>query len=290
MNLKKYEAFVKTAEIGSISSAATAMGITQSGLTQLIGSLEKELGVTLLYRGRAGVRPTPDGEFLLPQIRDVIACDKKLSQAVKSLLAHRNMLRIATFKSVAVNWLPEIIREFSSVEPLIRIELVDGGYNNIETAFDGQHIDFAFAPLPCTPSFRSIPIFRDRLLAVLPPDHPAASDPSCPVSVFAKESVIGLSESIDLDARKVFDEAGIDPDIRYRVEDDYALLAMVGRGLGISIVPELILKGSSARIAVRELDPPAFRTIGIVFPADKPLRPEAKSLVDFVTSYVNREA
>lgn len=286
MNLKKYEAFVKTYELGSISAAAYSLHSTQSGLTQLIASLEKELGIILFTRSRNGIRLTPEGETLLPLVQEVLAADERLTHAVHTLSEHRDSIRIAAFKSVAVNWLPEIIREFRKVEPDLRIELADAGYNNMEVSLSEQQIDFGFVPLPVSDRYQAIPIFKDRLLAVLPPDHPGAALTACPVSLFATEPVISLSESIDLDARTVFRDAGITPDIRYRVEDDYAMLAMVAQGLGISIVPELILTGTDMNVCVRELDPPSFRTIGIAFPSGKILSPDARRFADFVADFI----
>ena len=71
MSLVKYEVLLNALEYGSITAAAEKMGYTQSGVSHLINSLEKELGVKLIIRGRNGVRPTPVGESLMPYIRRI---------------------------------------------------------------------------------------------------------------------------------------------------------------------------------------------------------------------------
>lgn len=286
MSLKQYRAFIKTAELGSISAAALSLGQTQSGITQLISALEKELGVTLFERNRYGIRLTHEGEVLSPYIKDVYEADERMRNAVDTLTFVGATVRIGTFKSVAVNWLPDIIKEYRSVDPDIRIELIDGGYNNMEQTFREEAIDFAFAPLPLNFKCTTLPLAPDRLLAVIPPDHPAASLDSFPISMFASEPVIALTEEIDRDARTTFERSGIKPNIRYRVEDDYAMLAMVEKGLGISIVPELVLSGTEKHVRIMELDPPATREIGIAFPDYSKASAASKKLADFISDWV----
>lgn len=295
MNIKKYEAFIKTIETGSITAAAEQMGNTQSGITQLISSLEKEFGVTLFLRKRTGPRLTPEGERLFPLIKAVVDSERELEQAVNRIRKDDNVIRISSFKSVAVNWLPDIIKEYTAGEPDVSIELADSIYNNLERTFSEQKVDFCFVPLPTDISCRTMPICKDRLLAVLPPDYDNSrlikngdGDLSCPVSLFEREPVINLTDSIDRDARTVFETEHIKPNIRYRVEDDYVMLAMVEKGLGISIVPELILRGSDKKVKVVELDPPAFRTIGIAFPPGKKENPAALRFAEFAAAWVNR--
>lgn len=289
MNLNKYIVIIKAVELGSVSAAAGSLKITQSAATQLISSLEKELGIPILTRNKGGVRLTKEGSTLLPLLKNVVAADEKITSAVKELQSNRNVIKIAAFKSVAINWLPEIIREYHRVEPGIKIELIDAGYSEIDQNLISESIDFGFVPLPANPACKSFPVYNDRLLAVIPADHqPALSDKGgFPVSAFATEPVVALSSSIDRDARTVFRNAGITPNIRYRVDDDYALLAMVENGLGISIVPELILKGTDKKVQIFELDPPAFRTIGISFPANKNASPEALAFSDFTRQYIS---
>lgn len=69
MPVNKYEAFLKAAELGSLTRAAAELGVTQSAVSHMIGALEEELGFSLLKRGRGGARATADGERVLPAIR-----------------------------------------------------------------------------------------------------------------------------------------------------------------------------------------------------------------------------
>lgn len=287
MSIKKYTTFLKVVECGSITKAAEQLGHTQSGVTQLLQALEHDLGLPLMIRNRSGIVLTEAGRKLYPLISEVVACDEKLNRAVEDLnRSDMQTITIGTFKSVAINWLPTMIQEYQQFEPDIRFELTDGGYNDMERTLANREVDFAFLPLPTTVPCNSIPLYRDRLLAVVPADHPATAGKRCPIELFETEPVIGLLDYLDRDSRTVLTDAGIHPNIKYMVEDDYAMIAMVAKNLGICIVPELILSGNEQNVRIMELEPPAYRTIGIAFPANKTTKDSALRFSDFVSRWV----
>lgn len=289
MNINKYTAFLKVVELGSITKASAVLGHTQSGVTQLLNSLEKELGVSLLTRSRQGIALTPEGEKLYPLIQDVVTSNEKLQNAALGLQSSEdNTIRIGTFTSVAVHWLPEIIREYQQIAPHIHFDLIDCGYNNIEETLTKQQMDFGFVPLPLSLKCRCISLYEDRLLAVLPPSHPAAGNATCSLELFRTEPVISLISSVDRDARSVFEKNGIQPNIKYTASSDYAMLAMVENSLGICIMPELILQGSTNQVKTLELDPPAFRTIGIAFPSSGTVKPSALHFSQFAAEWIQQ--
>lgn len=287
MSINKYSTFLKVVEAGSITLAAASLGHTQSGVTQLIHSLEKELGVSLLKRSRSGICLTEDGKALLPYIEKVVQANVQLEKAALLLkVPHDRAIRIGAFKSVAVNWLPEIIKEYQKISPATKFDLVDCGYNNIEETLSKQQIDFAFVPLPIYTDCKCIPVYKDPLLAVVPKDHRIAGQTECPVSEFAKEPVIRLIPSIDMDAGSVYEKNQLIPHTKYTVEDDYAMLAMVEQGLGICIMPQLILQGIQKEYTALPLRPRAYRTIGIAFPSYETTGQEAINFADFAADWI----
>ncbi len=296
MSIKKYTTFLKVVETGSITKAASLLGHTQSGVTQLLHSLEQDLRVQLLTRSRNGIALTPQGKELLPYIKEVVSHNEKLLQAAGALTTPKNtVIKIGAFTSVAVNWLPTIIKEYQKNTPDVKFELIDCGYNQIEQELEAHAVDLGFVPLTSSGGLRCIPLYEDRLLAVLPLDHPFLAGLSnteitnkrFPVSSFAYYPVISLIPEIDLDARTVFESAHITPNTKYTVEDDYAMLALAKKGLGICVVPELMLRDNADNsIVALELDPPASRTIGIAFPAGTPVKPGIQAFADFIKKWV----
>ena len=125
MNQSKYLVFLKTVELGSITRAAEALGYTQSAVSRVVAELEAGVGLELLTRGRSGVEPTSHGEVMLPYMRAVCNAEKELEEQVAELhgLA-RGTLRVGTFASVSIHWLPAIMKEFLTLYPGIRFELL----------------------------------------------------------------------------------------------------------------------------------------------------------------------
>lgn len=296
MSIKKYITFLKVVETGSITKAAASLGHTQSGVTQLLGALEQDLGVKLLNRSRNGISLTPQGQVLLPYMKEVVADNQKLMQAVSELSPRKDcVIKIAAFTSVAVNWLPTIIKEYQKKAPEVRFQVIDCGYNRVEQELKKKKVHLGFVPMSAHYDFPCTPLYEDRLLAVLPYDHPfvtenmAEDTPTIkfPVSRFEHEPVISLIPEIDLDARTIFKKAHIVPNTKYIVEDDHAMLALAGKGLGICIVPELMLQGGDyPNIVSLELDMPASRTIGIAFPSGQGADAEISAFANFIKEWV----
>ncbi len=118
MENNKCKAFIECIERGSISAAADSLGYTPSAISQLITSLEKELGLKLLVRSQKGVKPTSEGETLLPAFRAYIAKEQDIYHIASELKGVvTGNLSIAAYPSVATNWLPEIVRRFKSEYP-----------------------------------------------------------------------------------------------------------------------------------------------------------------------------
>ncbi|MBE5949825.1 MAG: LysR family transcriptional regulator [Lachnospiraceae bacterium] len=289
MSIKKYSTFLKIVELGSLSKAAEALGHTQSGITHILHSLEEDLGFSLMTRSRSGITLTHEGKLLLPLLQDVVNADKKLQREIKNLKhSDKNTIRIGTFTSVAVNWLPDIIKEFQSLHADCKFELIDGGYDDINDMLSSKKIDVGFVTIPNTLECKCIPLYDDRLLAVLSIENELAkSKDALPVKYFESEPVISLQEDTDLDTRTVLNASGITPNIKFRTKDDYAMLAMVEKNLGICIVPELLLHGTNHRVKVMELDPPAKRTIGIALPQYESASIMVNQFADFIVNWVN---
>ena len=78
MDSKKLEILITAVDLGSFSKAAEVVGYTQSGLTHLVDSLEREIGLTLVQRDHSGISLTKEGEALMPVIREFLRANAKL--------------------------------------------------------------------------------------------------------------------------------------------------------------------------------------------------------------------
>ena len=171
--MNRYIAFLKAFERNSFSDAARDLGYTQSAVSQMIKSLEAELGVTLLVRSRSGVTLTYEGRHLLPYIRDTVNAYRMLqSQAAGFSGLEQGTIRLGTFTSVSSFLLPPAMERFRRQHSRIRFELYQGLYYEIEDWVREGVVDFGFTDMSRTTPFACEPIYQDTMLAVLPEGHP----------------------------------------------------------------------------------------------------------------------
>ena len=283
VSIQKYFAFVKTVECGSFTKAAELLNYSQSGISRMIGDLEREWKVTILERGRSGFRLTSEGVRLLPYAKRVCAEYEKLQAEVDEINGLKSgLIRIGTFSSVATHWLPNIIREFQKEYPNIDYELLLGDYAEIEEWISEGRVDCGFVRLPVQMELETMFLEQDRLLVILPREHPLAAREKIPVSALSGEPFMLLEKGAKADVSEIFERSGISPKVHFTTWDDYAIMSMAESGLGVSILPELILKRAPYRIAARELEIPAYRNIGLAWKEKKGNSPILKRFIEYL--------
>jgi len=283
MNIQKYMAFIKTVEYGSFTKAAEVLNYSQSGISRMINDLEKEWSVSLLERGRAGVRLTSDGLKLLPFAKNVCNEYQKLQAQVDELNGLQSgLIRIGTFSSVATHWIPNIIKEFQKDYPNIDYELLLGDYTEIESWILEGRVDCGFLRLPTHPELETIFLEQDKLLVVLPEDHPLADCDSFPVKALSDYPFMLLEKGAKAEISEILEKCNVEPNVHFTTWDDYAVMSMVESGLGISILPELILRRIPYQLVIKELDIPAYRKIGLAMRDKKSASLAVKRFLDYL--------
>ena len=291
MVLDKYQTLMTVVDTGSLTRAAEQLGCTQSAVSHCLDALEKELGFALLKRSRAGVRLTNEGERLLPAVRGFLGAAEQLRQTASSIRGlESGTVRIGAFTSVAVHWLPPILKEFQRDYPKVDFRLFNGDYHDVEQWLTDGSVDVGFVTMPSPVDCTCIPLMEDRLLAILPKHSRFENYPKFPLVECETEPFISLLESSDHDARRALDAAGVKPNVRFYTKDDYAVIAMVEQGLGISIMPELLLKGRQYDLQILPLVPEAKRTIGLAIAAGDRAGPATRRFADYVVRYVTEQA
>lgn len=289
MNISKYEAFLKTIEVGTLTKAAEQLGYTQSGMTHMLNALENECGVKLLTRDRTGVNATSDGIQLIPYFTKIIEDYKEMVNKTESLLGlDSGLIRIGSFASVSVHWMPQIIKEFNEEYPKIEFELVNGDYIEIEEWILRGNLDCGFISMPTTLPLDVTFLDRDELFVLIHEDHPNAKEDKFPVKDIPNYPFILIDESWEKELQSIYEEHNVMPNPHYTVVDDYAVMAMVECGLGISILPDLILQRTPYNIVKKELDVPAYRDIGIAVKKGGTLPPATERFLLYVKEWINK--
>lgn len=290
MTLFKYEVFSKIVELGSLTKAAEALNVTQSGISHGIASLESEFGLSLLTRDRSGVKLTSNGEHLLEYVREVLLRNEQLKEKVGALKGlELGTVRLGTFTTVSTQWLPEIIKEFQNQHPSITIKLFEGDYDAIHDWITTNTIDFGFVALPTVKSFDTIPFKKDRMLCILPSNHPLSQQHTISFDQIEHEPFIMPKWGRDHDVRRILKENQVTPQIKYEVTEDQAIIAMVQNGLGISILPEMALRNTPQGIHMINLEKVHYRQIGIATPSLNHLSPAAQKFIDHIKNWLAQQ-
>ena len=289
MNIKKYEAFVRAVELGSLSKASEELGYTQSGISHMMQSLEDEVGFPLMIRTSSGILPNSEGKLLLPIIRSLLDTNESLEQTIARVKgADTGRIRIASFSSVAVYWLPRIIRAFQKDFPNVEIQIIEGGADRIETLMDEHEADLCLYTGGEDRPFDWIPLCRDEMLAILPPGHPLTKEAAVPVAAFENEQFIMPMAGYDYEVHHVLDGLSRYPHIRFSACNDYAIINLVAEGLGVSILPELLLRNYRSGAVAMPMDPPQYRVLGMGVPQLKAVSPATRNFMRYVQDYASR--
>ena len=274
---------MRTVEYGSFTRAAELLNYSQSGVSRMIRDLEEECHVTLLERSRAGVRLTSAGTKLLPYARELCRQYERFAAEVDELNGLASgLIRIGTFSSVMTHWLPKIIREFQKDYPNIEYELLLGDYTEIEEWIAEGRVDCGFLRLPAQREFETIFLEQDELMAILPEDHPLAARERVPAAALCGEPFLLLEKGAKAEISAIFERCGLMPQVRFTMWDDYAVMALVEGGLGISMLPELILKHTPYQIVAKELDVPAYRQIVLALRDKKTASMAVKRFLEYL--------
>ncbi len=269
ISLQKYLAFITTVECGSLTRAAERLHYSQSAISRMIADLESELALSLLERDRNGVAL-------------VNGCRKLMMQADSLKGLRSGMIRIGTFSSTATHWLPNIIREFQKDYPAIDYELLLGDYEEIEKWVSEGRVDCGFTRLPAPADLEAVPLEEDPFMAIVPEGHPLASEKEFDAAWFEREPFLLLEHGKKAEVSEYLEQHSLHPKIHFTTWDDYAIMSMVEGGLGLSILPSLILRRIPYRIRAIPLKVPLSRSIGLVMKSRKSLSIAAGTFLDYL--------
>ena len=280
--MQRYIAFVKIVEVGSFTRAAEILGYTQPAMSQMVASLEHELGIKLLYRSRYGVRLTPEGERLLPSIQRTVAqygSMQNIAGEIRGL--DSGVVRIGTISSISCHWLPPVIRQFWEQYPNVQLVVHQGDYTTIPEWVRTGELDFGFVTPDAVSGTDKRFLKYGEHRVCLPKNHPLAKLDRVPLEALASEPFLLLEEGLYSEPLAAFHALGLEPNIRMAMHDDYSILSMVEQGLGVTILPELVLRKQNYDIVMLPTEPMVMRRISIISRKQNELSIAAKRFIAF---------
>jgi DNA-binding transcriptional LysR family regulator len=294
LDLRRLRLLSELHQRGTIAAVADALQFTPSAVSQQLAVLERETGVALLERAGRGVRLTDAALALVDHAEALL---ERAALAEADLAAAAGTVtgrgRIAAFQSVALNLALPAMEALARDAPRLRCELVEAEPEHALPALALGDVDLVLGdewqhqPRRMPEGLQRHELFMDPVMLVLPARHPLARRyrDTVPLAELAGEvwtaghTELGWQEMTQRTCREL---GGFDPDIRHRANDATISLALVARGLAVSMLPDLPLRLPHRRtgVALRAIaEGPIHRAIFVVTRAADAARPSTRALV-----------
>ncbi len=265
MESKKLEALLMAVDLGSFTKAAEVLGYTQSGLTHMMNSLEKEVGFTLLERGRSGVRLTEEGERIAPAVREFLQANARLDSVIEQVASSRTeIIRVSAYASIAMHWLPGIIQRFREECPDVDVDIRMADHVDVPYELLAQgKMDAILVSPQDEGQYEWVHLADDPMFAVLPKDFDTQGMTAFPLAAFEARDFIMPSQGFDKDIMRIFNRIGVKPHILPTWVDDPTVISMVSHGLGVSMMTELTVRGRPDGVKLLPVEPASSRELGL---------------------------
>lgn len=285
-----YKVFVTVAQYSSFAGAAAVLNLTPSAISHIIAKLEAGMGFPLFVRKRDGVMLTTNGERILPRCLEVMQAQNVLEQEaaqVRGLSA--GSISIASFNSVTVMWLPDIVREFHEAYPDIEIRVLQGSYDDVLGWIKLKLVDLAFV----SESFAGIrditPLHRDSLLCVTPEGAFPKDKEFLSIDEIRGGKFIEQRDGYSLDIAGFLEENDITVLHNFRLVDDGSLAAMVASGFGFCLIPKLAFATiTSSGVTAFPIRPDYYRTIGLHESSPQSVPPAVAEMKERILNYIHK--
>ncbi|MCM1159087.1 MAG: LysR family transcriptional regulator [Bacteroidales bacterium] len=286
MTLLAYQIFQTVVEQGSFQHAAEVLNLTPSAISHAISTAEKELGFPLFNRNKNGVTLTSYGENLQPYILTVLNSDAKLQQAILEFngLTHGSV-KIGTFSSVCNSFIPNLVTGFSKLHPNIEIKIYQGTYDDVYNWLKTGVVDLGFLSESSCRDISIVPLYKDELLCVVPKHFQTRHRSYIELKELADQNFVSQRESTDADIQNLFRKYQLQIRSSCHVVDDLSTIAMVAAGLGICIMPKLVMQNIPYHVDMYPLKPAEHRTIGLCSLNPELMAPAVKSMYKYILKF-----
>ncbi|MBS9338584.1 LysR family transcriptional regulator [Fructobacillus sp. M2-14] len=273
-------------QLKSFTKAAETLGYTQSSVSQMMAALEKEFGIQILKRSRNGVSLTPEGEELYPYIVQALRQYQALEERAASLKGlDKGTVRIGAITSVSCYWLPPLFKAFQEKYPNIEFVLQQGDFGMILDWLKRGEIDFGLMTSEYGDGFNKVVLHETEMKVFLPSHHPLAELDEVPIEKLQDDPFILVEGGGYSEPLAAFEKAGAHADVRYRIQDDYTIMAMVEADLGIGILSELVDSRTDFDVVAKSVVPAVKRPVAVVYREKETLPIASQYFIDFLVKH-----
>ena len=280
IELKQLQMLEAISQHGTISGAAKALGYSQPAISQHMATIERMLETPVLVRSRSGVHLTEAGKLLVDAAGPILAQVGQVMSEVTAIAGLRaGKVRVSCFPSAASVLLPGAFAEvreqhpglsfaLAERDPVGGLEMLRHGQCDIAIIFDYVTPGLAQPSkrLELLPNETAVTLLEEEIMVALPPDHPRASDRWIDIEVLNGEQWIAGCPDCRTHLVEACETAGYHPDITFETDDYLAMQGLVGAGLGIALIPEVVLAAARHQypIALLPTHPISTRVIRAV--------------------------
>lgn len=290
MTLLEYRIFYTVTQQGSFARAAQALHLTPSAISHAVSSMEEACGFALFVRGKGGVSLTRSGEALYPVIRQVLSADDALTQIVDELKGvQRGTVRIGAFNSVCMSWLPQIVTSYKRKFPGVDIEIHQGTYDDVIAWIKTGAVDLGFLSTKSTRELSVHPLYRDRLMCVVPKGFCTLNPGYVTPEELRHETFVIQGDATDADIQAFLAKHHFAVRASCRVVDDLSTIAMVESGFGICILPSLILERAHGNVDAYPIEPMEYREFGIAVQNPQMLAPAVRQMAAHIEAFAREK-
>ncbi len=275
MNLEQLGSFVEVARLGNFTRAAEQLHLTQPSLSRQIATLENDLGAELFHRARGGSRLTAAGESLLPLARRMLAdADSARRELAELAGLQRGKVRLGATPTLCISLVAEVLSVFHAAHPNVELHLSEQGSRQLLDELEAGELDIAMITTSDSSSTQRLtvtPLLTEELVVVSSAAAPALVErDAIRLDAVAALPQIVFAESYDLRSTTdaAFLAASLTPNVVLEGAQMDAVLRFVELGLGVAIVPAMVLIDRPQLRSVRLEEPSLTRTISLASPVD----------------------
>lgn len=285
MNLSQLEVLVALTETGSFTEAANRVGLTRSAASHALANLEAELGVPLMERERGNAVPTAIGNCIMYHAREILARVETIHQeAAEARGLRAGKLRIGVISSISAGILSGILRKFRQEYPDIEVVTFEGTAEVVADWIQASTVDVGFVVRP-SPDIESLTIGRDTVRVIVPLNHRLRSQRDVRMETLTDQAFIMPKIACDFFDPAAHDSEPTSLQKRFEASDVQTILAMVREGLGITILPEMLLPAQVEGVHLLSINPPMMFTYGVGVRSMRSASPAAKLFMQSAQSW-----
>jgi DNA-binding transcriptional LysR family regulator len=286
LQFRQIQAFYTIMEIGTVTQAAKKLGISQPGVSNLISSLEHELGFVLFTRISGRLQPTAEAHRLMSSTATVISSFDQLNRKARAIRSQDvGKLDVAALPELSMVFLPDEIHHFIQDKKDIGISFQTRSSIKVQEMVSGHLAEIGVAEAPIGHDNLAGEIFSYECLCILPTDHPLASKTIITPEDLDGEPLVtlGSGHMTYHRLREIFAAKNCVWNNRCQTRLFHTALRFVQSGLGIGLVdPFTITSQPIGSVVVRKFEPSVSFDLAIVWATDKPVSIVGQSFISWL--------